>query len=141
MRQGLMARRNLLALGVVALIAGAVTWAVLSHRDDANSTVRYAVAWHLTPGQALTPASKSVNVEVDDSRCADGVPGADRLRAPQVAYAQRTVTIRLWAELSKGFHTCPSRVGEGANTATIRLDEPLGDRSLVDGNADAAASS
>lgn len=101
--------------------------------DDTDAE-RYAVTWH--PYRLPNSDARSVDAWVeDDGRCHGGVPVIDRLRPAHISYGARSVTISLDAEEQRGFNTCPKPIGPGANTTTIALNQPLGDRELIDGHA------
>jgi hypothetical protein len=128
---------TLAAAGIVAVMVGAIAVAAYLHAP-ASTTRRYPVAWHLASGAVATAQSTSFPVFVEDDKCASGVPAAKRLRPPDIDYSKDAVTVTLTAELADTFHSCPEAIGPGVNIATIHLDEPLGDRSLIDGYTSAS---
>jgi len=127
-------RKFVIGWAAAALVVA--TWFAVSHYQSASEgdTEQYAVTWH----PYRLPASDARSVEVwveDDGRCHGGVPVVERLRPARITYGSSSVTIALDAEGQRGFNTCPKPIGPGANTTTITLNQPLGDRELIDGHA------
>lgn len=88
--------------------------------------------WQLDPAHpAPTPASTEVHLLVTELACSGGTSPADRLRDPEIASTEDTVTVSFTVE-SVGEAECP---GIPAHPVTVALPEPLGSRRLVDGHA------
>ncbi|WP_116949755.1 hypothetical protein [Jiangella endophytica] len=78
-----------------------------------------------------SPDDTSVDIEVNSDECSSGQSPADRLTEPIVEYRADTVLITTRVEpLPPGGYTCP---GSPSAPLTVHLDEPLGDRQLLDG--------
>jgi hypothetical protein len=89
-----------------------------------------AVVWRLDPGgESPTPSSTSVDVLVHETACASGEPVGDRLVGPDIDVTTAEVRVGFLAEVQAGDHSCPSNP---ETPITIHLDEPLGNRELVD---------
>jgi hypothetical protein len=89
-----------------------------------------AVVWRLDPDrESPTPSSTAIEVLVHETACASGEPVGDRLVGPDVDVTASEVRFGFLAEAQDGDHTCPSNP---ETPITIQLEEPLGDRELVD---------
>ena len=86
--------------------------------------------WAL-PGAAPGPAATSVPILVTEMGCASGQSSEGRVAEPIVEYTDDAVllTTRVEPLAGNGF-TCP---GNPSTEVTVQLDEPLGDRELLDG--------
>ncbi len=91
--------------------------------------------WALDPAfPAPTPSTTDLHVLVWETACSNGSPATGRISAPVIAYTATTVTITLGvrpltAAPGEAF-ACPMPPG---TPATLRLTEPLGTRTLLDG--------
>lgn len=84
--------------------------------------------WHLTEPAAVTPSSVSVALGVQRLECSSGVTGD--VLDPVVTYEDDRVVISTpVAPLPEGGYDCS---GNDTVVIEVRLDEPLGDRELVD---------
>ncbi|SDT65844.1 hypothetical protein [Jiangella sp. DSM 45060] len=73
----------------------------------------------------------SVDINVNSDECSSGQSPADRLTEPIVEYTADAVLITARVEpLAYGAYTCQ---GSPSAPLTVHLDEPLGDRQLLDG--------
>ncbi|SDU40052.1 hypothetical protein [Jiangella alkaliphila] len=80
---------------------------------------------------APEPDTTSVDINVNSDECSSGQSPADRLTEPIVEYHADTVVITTRLEPQPpGGNTCP---GSPSAPLTVQLDEPLGDRQLLDG--------
>ena len=88
--------------------------------------------WFLDPDSpAPGPDATSFTAMVTERECAGGRAIRDILLEPVITYGSDVVTVSLYVEpLSAGAHDCQ---GTAPTPFTIELDEPLGDRQLVDG--------
>ncbi|XBH21784.1 hypothetical protein V5R04_00730 [Jonesiaceae bacterium BS-20] len=87
--------------------------------------------WELMdPGQ-VTPDSTSIDIGVTRIACASGMTG--EIEQPIVSYEPDQIIIRsdvVPHEDPDAVFTCP---GNDAVPVTVKLDEPIGDREMVDG--------
>lgn len=93
--------------------------------DDAQ-----VAPWEPAPGAALTPDTTRIDVLVNERACASGTSAEGRIAPATVEYGPETVTITLAVIPVTGPAACP---GNPDTPFTIELDEPLGDRTLLDG--------
>jgi hypothetical protein len=93
--------------------------------DDAE-----VAPWEPAPDADLTPAATSIEVLVNERACASGTSAEGRIAPPTVEYGPDTVTITLAVIPVTGGADCP---GNPDTPFTVELDEPLGDRTLLDG--------
>jgi hypothetical protein len=92
--------------------------------------------WVLAPGETLSPDTVEVDVLVTERTCGEGF-ATGRIEEPEIEYAEDAVTviIRVVPLQESGFAACPQGL---ATLFTIELDEPLGDRDLVQREEDQA---
>lgn len=76
------------------------------------------------------PETTELHLLVSELACASGAPIGDRLLGPQVRDEGDRVVLATAVVSLGGMQTCP---GNAAQPVTVALDEPLGDRTLVDG--------
>ena len=87
--------------------------------------------WALDPAYpAPGPTSTELHVLVWELSCNGGTPLTGRIGPPVIDYGATTVTITLGVRPLGGIQTCP---GTRGTPATIRLPQPLGPRTLLDG--------
>lgn len=92
--------------------------------------------WEPAPGADLSPGSTSIDVLVNEVNCASGQPAHGRIPAPDIVYREDSIVITIGVVPRAGGQTCPSN----PNTPfTVELDEPLGDRVLLDGSQEPPA--
>jgi hypothetical protein len=117
------------------LTAGAWRWTGSSSAEGCPLRVPppegyNAVEWRLDPDQeAPSPTSTVFDVLVHETACASGEPVGDRLIGPDVDVTATEVRIGFVAEAQDGDFECPSNP---ETPVTIRLEEPLSERELVD---------
>ena len=86
----------------------------------------------LGPAKPPRPGDTSFTALVQEIGCSGGREIDGKLLPPVVEYGADTIVIRLFLEpLAPGFHTLPLR---HPTAFTVPLDEPIGDRELIDGN-------
>lgn len=75
--------------------------------------------------------SQRIPVLVYATHCASGKPpSANRVHEPTVAYQDDAITATYLVDAPPGLHTCP---GSPPARTELILNEPLGDRVLIDG--------
>lgn len=88
-------------------------------------------SWALDPAfPPPTPASVDLHILVWERACSGGSPTTGRMSAPVSESTPSTVTIAIGVRPLGGFQSCP---GPPGTPAILRLLEPLGDRTLLDG--------
>jgi hypothetical protein len=86
--------------------------------------------WTIDPAQVVSPATTTLSVLVTRLGCASGVTG-DVLEPVIITEADRVVITLSVVPLDPTLgYTCPTN---DANSVRVQLNEPLGNRSLVDG--------
>ncbi len=89
--------------------------------------------WAFDPAYARPAAETTeLHILVWERACSGGSPTTGRMSAPVIAYATNTVTITIGVRpiTGDGIVTCP---GPQGTPASLRLAEPLGSRTLLDG--------
>lgn len=87
--------------------------------------------WALDPTFASpAPDSTELHILVWERACSSGSPTTGRMSAPVIEYAANTVTITIGVRPLDGIQSCPMPPG---TPALLRLPEPLGKRTLLDG--------
>jgi len=87
--------------------------------------------WALDPAFAPPgPDATELHVLVWEWACSSGSPTTGRMSAPVVVYGLETLTITIGVRPLGGNQTCP---GPPGTPALVRLPQPLGDRTLLDG--------
>ena len=76
------------------------------------------------------PSDTTLHLLVTEQACNSGAAMGDRLRGPQVVVSETEVAVAFAAVSQPGFFNCP---GNPSTPVTVELDEPLGDRIVVDG--------
>ena len=115
-------------LAIIATVLG-----YLAFRDDSPGLIHYPATWS---ARATTPDATGVVLDMNPSQCADQTLTRDRLaEPPKVEYGPDTITISVTAQITRGIHTCGRRVPD---QVVVHLQEPIGNRTLVDGNAGAS---
>lgn len=90
-----------------------------------------AATWKLDPALPLPTADTTeLHLLVWELTCSSGSPATGRMSAAHVAYATDAVTIAIGVRPKDGVQTCQGNPGA---PVTITLDEPLGNRTLLDG--------
>lgn len=87
--------------------------------------------WSLAPGSLPPrPDTTILHVLVTETACAGGEPPGARLRPPRVTYDAMSVVVTFQVERKRGAQTC---LANPATRKEVRLDQPLGNRRLLDG--------
>ena len=125
----------------IEVIDGAAGWQPLNMGQCDPLVVLSAdygpATWALDPAfPSPGPASTELHVLVWETTCSGGAPTTGRMSAPDIEYTPETVTITIGVRPLGGIQTCP--LGPGT-PATVRLAEPLGLRTLLDGGRVPAA--
>jgi hypothetical protein len=84
----------------------------------------------------LSPESTSIDLLVNERGCASGESAEDRMAPPQIEYGEDEVVVTTRVVPPPGPQTCPSNPD---TPLTVELEEPLGDRELLDGSRQPAA--
>lgn len=96
--------------------------------EPAGASVGDPAVWMLRAGTSPGPETRALTLDVSRLGCNNRVTG--EVLEPAVTYADTEVTITFQVERELDGGDCPSNKPE---TYDLTLDEPLGDRSLVDG--------
>lgn len=83
----------------------------------------------LDPDNPPDPASEEVHLLVTEVTCASGKPADGRIELERLVELEDRVELVIGVEPLPGDQTCPSNP---PTPFTIELDEPLGDRTLLD---------
>lgn len=87
--------------------------------------------WALDPAfPAPGPTTDELHVLVWESTCSSGRPTTGRMSAPLIDAGPTTVTITIGVRPLSGLQGCP---GPPGTPALVKLTEPLGRRTLLDG--------
>jgi len=89
--------------------------------------------WALTEDADVGPGTVEFSAMVTEVQCAGGQSSEGRIAGPEISYTDETVTVTLGVRRLSGANSCP---GNPPTAVTVRLDEPLGDRVLLDGGTD-----
>lgn len=87
--------------------------------------------WELAPGQQLTPDSRTFEVLVTEQGCSSGQGPEGRIVPAAAIYLETSITVIFAVRPLPGAQTCQ---GAPPASVTLELDEPLGDRQLLDGS-------
>lgn len=90
--------------------------------------------WRLA-GPPPDPAATSVDILVSEQGCTGGQLATARIQEPEVSY-ERDRIIVIVRTSEAGINTCPSNP---ETPYVLRLDEPVGDRVLMDGSLEPPA--
>jgi hypothetical protein len=82
---------------------------------------------------AVDPSATEIDVHVHERDCASGQPATGRIPDPEITYGEDVVVVTIRVIPPPGDQTCPSNP---PTPFTLVLDEPLGDRTLLDGGQD-----
>lgn len=95
-----------------------------------------AVEWRIDPAAApLTPGSTTIELLATERECVSGQAMGERLLGPEIVTTANAVLIAFAAEPPPGeFQECP---GNPEQAVVVELDEPLGERVISDGLAQA----
>jgi hypothetical protein len=86
--------------------------------------------WRVDPESPPTARSSSFPIEVMERECASGQPADGRIADPIVDYGEDAITVTIPVRRVEGSATCP---GNPWTPFELELDEPIGDRLLLDG--------
>jgi hypothetical protein len=90
-----------------------------------------SAGWDLDPAYPYAPAATELHVLVGVDACDSGaLISPDRIQVG-VAYAGDRVVVTLVARTPQGPQTCPLRFG--GSPYVVKLDQPIGNRELLDG--------
>lgn len=93
-----------------------------------------AAEWEIDPDAPPMPDDRTLRVLLSELACTSGADPRPRLEEPQISYAEQSVTIALFVryiDAAPGeFFTC---IGVPPVPTKIELDQPLGERELLDG--------
>jgi hypothetical protein len=125
-------------LDVISAERGANGWIWAGSSSGRSCTVRVPlppemsqVDWALdTAFPSPSAEDTEVHLLLTEADCTSGSEIGDRLLGPQVVATPETVRILFAAVRLTGDQNCP---GNPSTAISITLDEPLGDRTLVDG--------
>lgn len=85
--------------------------------------------WQLTSPNAVTPGTRSLDIEVTRLACSSGKTGG--ILEPTISYESSRVVIQVDAALQElGSYLC---LGNDSVATEVELDEDIGGRELVDG--------
>ncbi|WP_129784760.1 hypothetical protein [Promicromonospora panici] len=111
---------------------GGEGWQLLRHGDCA---LRYDLGGlgdaivALDPDNPPDAASSQVHLLITEIECAGGKPADGRVTLERLAQLEDRVELVIGVETPEGDQTCPSNP---PTPFTVELDEPLGDRTLLD---------
>lgn len=109
-------------LGCLVAVAGGIYW--FSFGPGATSVAEWRV------DGAVGPETTEVPLLVNESACASGQSARGRIQEPDVDYRTDAVVVTIRVEQRSGSEDCPSNPD---TPYLLRLDEPLGNRTLLDG--------
>jgi hypothetical protein len=92
--------------------------------------------WAPAPDADLSPSAVEIDLLVNERACASGQDAEGRIAPPGVEYRDDAVVVTIRVIPKPGPQTCPSNPD---TPYTLTLDEPLGDRELLDGGEDPPA--
>lgn len=109
---------------------GAWEWAGAGDcRPTAHHPTLGPATWALE-GSELGPEDTAFTASVTERSCASGQSSEGRVRDPLIVYTDEAVIVTFFMEPLDGGQNCP---GNPPTAVDVQLDEPLGDRSLLDG--------
>ena len=86
--------------------------------------------WGLDPAFPFTPGTTELHILVDSEACNSGQPiAADRIQVG-IAYSDDRVVVTVAARTPVGPQTCQGTIG---TPLVLKLDQPIGNRELLDG--------
>jgi hypothetical protein len=118
---------------VALLLAGLILVPAAGGAGPPERRVRDGVtasSWQLRPGTLVTPERRVFRILVTENACASGQPATGRVEEPLVIREPTRVQVAMFVRPLDVPATCPSNP---PTPYTLRLDRPLGDRTLADG--------
>ena len=116
------------AAAIVAIAILAACDAV-APREPAGPAV-----WFLAPDAQIGPETTAFPALVMEVNCASGQTSEGRIVGPEISYDADQVVVTFAVRPPPGdAHACPSNP---ATLVKVTLNEPLGERRLIDGGAD-----
>jgi hypothetical protein len=111
------------------------TWGFAGYTDDCQPRplITHGLGsseWRVDPESPPTPGSSTFPIEVMEHACASGRPADGRIADPIEEYGEDAITITVPVRGVAGAATCP---GNPWTPFVLELDEPIGDRRLLDG--------
>lgn len=89
------------------------------------------VEWRVDPDDSPRPDSVSIRLLLQERECVSGQEIGERLLGPEIVYTDEQILVSFAAEPPPGdAFTCQ---GNPETPFVLDLDEPLGDRELIDG--------
>lgn len=85
--------------------------------------------WRVKPDSPVSSASTSVQVQVMERECASGKKATGRIETPIVDYGEDAITVTIPVRRVRGGADCQ---GNPWTPYVLELDEPIGDRVLLD---------
>jgi hypothetical protein len=121
-------------LYVVGLDSSSAEWQV-DIEDSCFGEVRRvqgfgAADWWVDPKTPVNAEDRVIHGLLQETVCADGKPPKGRVAPPSIVYLDNAVVITMSVRKLPGVHDC---VSNPTFPITIQLDQPLGDRRLLDG--------
>lgn len=89
-----------------------------------------AATWGLPNGFNIGAETTRFLAVVTERACASGMSSEGRIIGPEIQYGDRSVIVTFGVRPLSGAQACP---GNPATVVDVHLDEPLGDRTLLDG--------
>jgi hypothetical protein len=106
-------------------VLGLVGWALWTgFGPGATSTA----SWRIDG--SVDPAATEVPLMVNENACASGRTAEGRIEEPDVDYRRDAVVVTIRVRERSGDQDCP---GNPDTPYVLRLDEPVGNRALLDG--------
>jgi hypothetical protein len=118
---------------VALLLAGLMLVPAAGGAGSPERRVRDGVAaspWRLRPGTLVTPERRVFRILVAEMGCAGGQPATGRVEEPLVIRERTRLQVAIFVRPLDGPATCPTNP---PTPYTLRLDRPLGNRTLADG--------
>ncbi len=120
------------AIGISLQLGDDGTWELQAANFDCGPflvTQDSIAEWWVADPAGVTPDSTEIEVLLTERACAGGQPATDRLLPPQIVVEEDRVLVAWTVTPVEGAATCQSNP---PTPATLTLDEPLGDRVLLD---------
>ena len=120
---------------MIRLIAILIGVLALGGCDPFEAAVRgpQPARWALAPGEEISAETTEFVALVTEIGCASGQSSAGRLVGPDIEVTDDAVIVEFRVRPLGGFQNCPSNP---ATPVAVQLDQPLGDRQLLDGGSD-----